>query len=822
MVDPIHSPGASVWEDLAPPPAKPKKKSGPKYEESVVDPWLGVRHRRGSSIWLMGGGNGRAKTSVVNKADEEIATWIAAEKNEFTSLTGKLDAFEKKVRFPDNAPAIYGGMGHFYSATTQELKSGGLLYLKVAIPDEPPNRRIAQYKAIDYFQGRVFLRSKEKGGPDIPLEPVEDVPWNRGNGMTEHSDNSQMSEIALNGKKMFCVKMAFRVADPSFLDRIWEREFFDIVQPGREGETVLISNGKDNEFKVDHAADTHVRLRDYRNAVDFMEKMSRRIDYLYSKRAISAEACARWKRGWLAYVKNLEVKYAENVRAWLAWEKERYLSGEIDFVVIHGDEIDNVNDSQKLTQRPFNEENTRYLAYLLREAGIPVMVETGNHTRHRPNYYESHHAPHVNSNPALGEAEQTEEEKHFAKIVEMDKGYGTLNYFLGIFRQLMPVAAGEPQIIEKEGDGTKLKNFFWNMGILFKGLFVSTGLFDEHPTRQTADDTFRGNQYLYVNSEPNFALHHKGHTFLMTDTGAEDFRFMRAMVEMVPDWMKGGLGYALIPFMPWIWDQALVYIGEQEVRAKGYPDAAFKFFVETAHRARNGEKVTPITYSSHFPWFHYLPRMFLNDYESNTVNRQSRSAMLLYFWYFKPMIETVISGHIHNWEAFAFDFDLPEEKQKELSADLKNLFEKMMTHRAETSEELQKEFRRVWKKYDLDDHLVMPKEITENNGQDLAAILKARRENPERFDPLFITLEAIGPTSNTEAAGILTQTVKNGETVDMTATSLFFNRNGTVTAVPIEGEAAEVERRKAKAVKTYPRRPPIPPVNREDPYEGIL
>lgn len=730
-----------------------------------------------------------------------------------------MDVFEGRVRFLENTPAIYGGMGSFYSATVSELKSGAPLYLKVAVPFNG-NKQESIRLAAEAFRDKIFLRSKDQNRADIPLTFIETVPWSFHNGVEEHPDNSQMEDIAMHGQKRLFVKMAFRISHAAFLDDIKEREFFDIIQPGREGEKLLLSNADDKEFKVDHAADTHVRLRDYRAAIDFVKKIMARIDYLYDRRAVTADQASHWKQGWLDYVKNLEVNYAENVKSWLNWEKKRYKSGEIDFVVIHGDEIDNVNDADSLAQLPFSGENTRLLAYLLDQAGIPVMVETGNHARHRPNFFQTHHPPHVNVNPAGSATAQAHEKDYYSRIIEADKGYGTLDYMGGILRELTPKAAGEPQVVPGHGWWASTKTFFGNFGYAVRELLIAH-LFDALPTRQTTDDQFRANQYLYINSEPNLALKYKGHTFLMTDTGAEDFRFVRYLLSLT-GYSDSALVYLAVPFMPGLWNQVATYIGEKEVPAKGYPDSAITFFIQKAFEAHE-KKSSEITFSSHFPWFHYLKRVFLDNYSSNTVNPLSRRAMLLYFWFFKPVLGTVISGHIHNWEGFAYDLNLDEEKKKELLKQLKDLFvSRLGPIGPKACEDFQKEMGQLWEKYKLDDHLVIPAEVDKSHGGDFQAILKAHQKEPEKFRPLFVTLEAIGPTNALQPAGILTETIRDGKTTELTATSLFFNRDGSVTARPLAEEEKEHKRRQEEAIKTYPPRPPEPPVNLDDPYEGIF
>ncbi|MBI1909083.1 MAG: hypothetical protein HYS22_02810 [Deltaproteobacteria bacterium] len=775
------------------------------------------------------------KPQILRNVESRIDSFFSGAAAEIGGLYHEMDLFEEKVRFKEGEPAVYGGLGHFYAKSWQELKAGREMILKVVVPGFAGHRSSPELweRVTAHFSGGLFLQSAEDPGPRYELEVVRLADSREYDAFIEHPDRSHLKRIAFNGQKAAIVKVAVRLKTADEFPSVGERGFFHLVQPGREGETLLVYDESDRDFGVLHLADPHVRANDYRLRLAYLRNQLEKVDRLYEARAITGDQAAREKLALLWETKEIAVNYDRHLQQMVGEAVRRYRSGEIDFVVIHGDEIDNVNDSDSLQQRPFSGEHTRLLAFRLYQAGVPFWVETGNHPGHRPNYLARIHPPAVNTDPRLSPKGQEQQKEGYAANADPGRGYGTLWLGAQITRALTTKAAGEAMVVDPET--FRWTDFFTNSWLVLKEIFTYD-LFDVPPERQTADDDFRGNQYLYVNSEPNVVLRYKGHTFMMTDDGREDFKYFRYMVQNTPEALRPFVYvFLFVPILPFSIDGIHKYLHKQEVPAKGYTDPALRFFIHTlADELRRqgctvGEAVTcnglfpEVTFSAHFPLFHYLDVLFGDDYTANTLNTQSRRAVLIFLWYFRDVIKNLIFGHIHRWEAYSFDFDLSPEKKEALRGEL---YELGMRSRIEWDggvtdtdiERFQKELNKLWDKYDLDEHLRLPPSVAQSHGDDEEKILEECRQ---RGEPCQLTLRASGPAYDQNPAGFAIQHLKGGKTERFDLFDIFYNSTLPATVLPHSEGEAEVGRRVRQRRSSLDPLPSRLPLAAEDPYEGI-
>jgi hypothetical protein len=757
----------------------------------------------------------REKPPILQEADRRVQAWFQDQYGRYARLLKAMDAFEEKVRFPDREPAIYGGLGHFYSVSLQDLEGRNEVFLNVAAPGWKGRQREAAFQRMleDHFRGKIFLRSLDRADRlPIPLEMIRIAEQREVNGVMEHPDRSPMGDVGLKGRRAAFVKVAFRVSDPTLLQDIRRREFFDIVQPGREGERILVSNEAEDRFSVDHVGDPHVRLRDYRMGTDFLNQVMAREERAFSLRCnLPPEELVQRRDQWLAVARDLFFVGSERVHRWFEYEKNRYQLGAIDFVVIEGDEIDNVNDGQGTGLRPFKDENTRLLAYFLYEAGIPVMVLPGNHSHRRPDYLEYVYQSRYNIDPSLAPQEQDRLKSYVSRMLSEGKGYGTLGIIGGVVDSLTTSASDNA-----------VTNFF----IILREIFARH-LFDEHPRRQSSDDQFRGNGYLYINSEPNQVLTYKGHPFFLTDSGGDDFKFWHELLEHVPEGLKKiPLIFNLIKYLPAIpagVDLINRVLDNKQISGKGYTGPAYQFFVRTASELVEKASCSDpnfsecpgaeATFAGHHPFFSSFKRLIWDDFGANSINADSRHAMLLFFHYFRPLFRTIISGHVHRWEAFAFSFDLSPQDGQALRRDLHDWYARILQHpNAGSLERYLRDAEALWKKHRLDDHLKIPDFVKQSRGRDVAAIVDQCAKDARACRPLFLTLPALeAMPSGAPGGGSATQTFQKGKMTGLKLNDLYYDEESrTVTGTP------------APRTRPFPRFPAFMPLPAEDSLSDFL
>lgn len=409
---------------------------------------------------------------------------------------------------------------------------------------------------------------------------------------------------------------------------------------------VVLQNLSDVDTRIVFAADTHVNERDYVTKKTMVDSLRR----LAAEKGMGKTALAdseRVERFYRSFNENLEVMVEE----WNAL----YRAGEIHRVDILGDLADYINIAFESRLVSFRRTNVRRLVHILSKIEAPLLLKAGNH--------DFHIVPYARSEHKQGFGEATDLYKLYAEHSDLHE-FGTSS---SVLLKLYSMTS----LLCRSGD--------------VDGKDVLPHFFSEAAKEALADDAFfwqpdegMHHHYKQIDHE-EVTITRMGNTYVadlqtwLEHFNGDEWRFE----ELHPDEDNSLIGSFVAGVKK--------YVLKQHVNGKGYRPDAFVYFTKQAYKIRDAGGNLVVT--GHYPEF-YLGSSAADGtpLAEDSLKGNPNWAIRLLTYHLNhgrgargsdPVIDLVVSGHVHTWGEFDFDFsfnhrayDVAEEA--ELDQDFKN------------------------------------------------------------------------------------------------------------------------------------------------------
>jgi hypothetical protein len=540
-----------------------------------------------------------------------------------------------------------------FAPTTLNINSdgSGSVSIRVAVPEgKNPD------DLVSYFNGASPITYRAHGdnaGTEHRLVATSCV--KEADSTYNRSDNSSLiHEDTLNNKLFGDTKHArqfyhvvFNVENAAASLKGKETGKFDLVikpQGGRErvveGGLVLQDKaGKD--VRIAFASDVHVTERDYFTVADMVASLNGLNDPKLSPED---------QRAYVDRIGRFYQSLNENVEALVEQWNDSYQKGDIDRVVIAGDLADYINIAFNANHKNYRETNFRRLHHILSKVEAPISIKPGNHDFHILPFALSQHTRGLYQDPELESllAEHSDKEQFGTS--------GTVRLTIYSLASLLPRYKTNINLDDNPEDGHVVGHFFFNAGL--------EAVAEDSFTYPFADGMTPYYQRFEHNEADLTRFGGVDGTYLFQwDTKTEHFNADLWRFEEIPN-----------PAFVNFWRGVAVYATKQRVNGKGPRPETILYFMKTANEVR--EQGGDMVVSEHYPPFTVgSSAADQTPFAADALNGPPNWALRLATYYHRhgnvpgegdPVIDVVVSGHIHMWGEYDFYFSFADELDSHL------------------------------------------------------------------------------------------------------------------------------------------------------------